>query len=69
MHMENETEIIVGNNVANDQKLVKGTIDVTSIHVESANLQQNIWAKWKNYQDEYYLNDHITIVPHTRFYF
>jgi hypothetical protein len=40
--MENETEIIVGNNVANDQKLVKGTIDVTSIHVESANLQQNI---------------------------
>jgi hypothetical protein len=32
-------------------------------------LQQNIWAKWKNYQDEYYLNDHITIVPHTRFYF
>jgi hypothetical protein len=37
--MENETEIIVGNNVANDQKLVEGTIDVISIHVESANLQ------------------------------
>jgi hypothetical protein len=38
MHMENETEIIVGDNVANDQKPIECTIDVTPIHVENANL-------------------------------
>jgi hypothetical protein len=38
MHMENEIEIIVGDNVANGQIPIEGTIDVTSIHVESANL-------------------------------
>ncbi len=38
MHMENETEIIVGNNVVNDQIPIEGTIDVVLIHLESANL-------------------------------
>ncbi len=36
--MENETKIIVRDNVANDQIPIEGTIDVTLIRVESANL-------------------------------
>jgi hypothetical protein len=38
MHMENETEIIIDYNVANNRKPISSTIDVTPIHVESANL-------------------------------
>jgi hypothetical protein len=38
MQMENETKIIVRNDVANDQKLLEGTKDVTPIHVQNANL-------------------------------